>query len=156
MTDLTIQIESQAIQAELARLQNVAVNMQPVMNVIGQDIRGFIDMGFRDLKSPDGINWAALSPVTIERRTNNSDVPLNDTGVLKNSFTVNATNNSVEVGTNAKQAAMMNFGGTKAQFPHLWGDIPARPFMPTSELPLRWEFFALLRINQYLNDDLPT
>lgn len=27
-------------------------------------------------------------------------------------------------------AAMQNFGGSKAKFPHLWGDIPARPFFP--------------------------
>jgi phage gpG-like protein len=27
-------------------------------------------------------------------------------------------------------AAMQNFGGTKAEFPHLWGDIPARAFFP--------------------------
>jgi phage gpG-like protein len=25
---------------------------------------------------------------------------------------------------------MQQFGGTKAQFPNLWGDIPARPFLP--------------------------
>jgi len=27
-------------------------------------------------------------------------------------------------------AAMQNFGGTKQEFPHLWGDIPARQFFP--------------------------
>jgi phage gpG-like protein len=32
----------------------------------------------------------------------------------------------------------MNFGGKKAQFPNLWGDIPARPFMPTGALPDAW------------------
>jgi phage gpG-like protein len=42
-----------------------------------------------------------------------------------------------EVGTDellvaspAPQAFMMQFGGAKADFPHLWGDIPARPFFP--------------------------
>ncbi len=30
-------------------------------------------------------------------------------------------------------AAMQNFGGTKAEFPNLWGDIPARPFFPNAE-----------------------
>lgn len=30
-------------------------------------------------------------------------------------------------------AAMQNFGGSKASFPHLWGDIPARPFFPDTE-----------------------
>ncbi len=139
MTNLTIQIENQPILDELARLQNLAVNMQPAFNSIGQSIRSNIDLCFRDLKSPEGVNWKVLSPVTIENRRNNSDVPLNDTGVLRNSFAINATNSFVEVGTTAKQATMMNFGGTKEQFPNLWGDIPARPFMPTSQLPELWE-----------------
>jgi len=30
-------------------------------------------------------------------------------------------------------AAMMQFGGTKSEFPNLWGDIPARPFLGISE-----------------------
>jgi hypothetical protein len=34
------------------------------------------------------------------------------------------------VASPAPQAFMMQFGGTKAEFPHLWGDIPARPFFP--------------------------
>lgn len=37
---------------------------------------------------------------------------------------------SVVVSSSAIQAAMQHFGGTKAQFPHLWGDIPARPIFP--------------------------
>lgn len=39
-------------------------------------------------------------------------------------------NDSVTVASSAVQAAMMHFGGSKAQFPHLWGDIPARPIFP--------------------------
>ena len=27
-------------------------------------------------------------------------------------------------------AAMMQFGGQKSEFPQLWGDIPARPYLP--------------------------
>jgi phage gpG-like protein len=30
-------------------------------------------------------------------------------------------------------AAMQQFGGTKAEFPHLWGDIPERPFLGVSD-----------------------
>ncbi|MCX8506510.1 MAG: phage virion morphogenesis protein [Alphaproteobacteria bacterium] len=32
-------------------------------------------------------------------------------------------------GSSMEYAAMHQFGGTKAQFPNLWGDIPARPFL---------------------------
>jgi phage gpG-like protein len=39
-------------------------------------------------------------------------------------------NDGVVVASSAVQAAMQHFGGTKSQFPHLWGDIPARPIFP--------------------------
>lgn len=37
------------------------------------------------------------------------------------------------VGSPQVYAAMQQFGGTKAQFPNLWGDIPARPFLGISD-----------------------
>jgi phage gpG-like protein len=40
---------------------------------------------------------------------------------------------AVEIGSEKDQAAMMQFGGTKEEFPHLWGDIPARPYLGISE-----------------------
>lgn len=43
-------------------------------------------------------------------------------------------NSSVRIGSPLPYAAMQQFGGTKAQWPHLWGDIPARPFLGISDL----------------------
>jgi len=37
------------------------------------------------------------------------------------------------VGSPQVYAAMQQFGGVKAEFPKLWGDIPARPFLGLSE-----------------------
>jgi len=37
------------------------------------------------------------------------------------------------VGNTMEYSAMQQFGGTKADFPHLWGDIPARPFIGLSD-----------------------
>jgi phage virion morphogenesis protein len=138
VTDITVQIENNEMHVRLQQLGNAVTNLQPAMRSIGQILKTNVRLCFTDTKSPDGINWAALSPATIAKRRRNSDVPLNDTGVLKNSFTVQAGAQSVMVGTNAPQAALMNFGGKKAQFPNLWGDIPARPFMPTGALPDAW------------------
>jgi phage gpG-like protein len=42
-------------------------------------------------------------------------------------------NSSVRIGSSRVYAAMQQFGGTKAQWPHLWGDIPARPFLGVSD-----------------------
>lgn len=37
------------------------------------------------------------------------------------------------VGSPQVYAAMQQFGGSKADFPNLWGDIPARPFLGLSD-----------------------
>ena len=57
--------------------------------------------------------------------------------------------NSVTIFSTRKYAAMQNFGGNKAEFHNLWGDIPARPFFPNPEqgLPeeLRQDIIGVLR-----------
>lgn len=37
------------------------------------------------------------------------------------------------IGSPEVYAGMQQFGGEKAEFPHLWGDIPARPFLGVSD-----------------------
>ncbi|MGP5535571.1 phage virion morphogenesis protein, partial [Psychrobacter celer] len=54
---------------------------------------------------------------------------LRDTGRLMASLTYIALPDGVTWGTNVIYARMMHYGGKKALFPHLWGDIPARPYM---------------------------
>jgi phage gpG-like protein len=57
------------------------------------------------------------------------------------------------LGSSMIYAAMQQFGGSKAQFPNLWGDIPARPFLPiTSDgavYPAE-EAMIVERIQQYI------
>ena len=162
MTSLHISIDGSAAQALLERIANNASHLQPTLNAIAHDITENIRLTFRDLKSPYGVPWKPLSPVTkfnraarasggkVYRKDGKGTLakftkaylsadPLNDTGVLRNSIHHQTSDYAVEIGTNLKQAAMMNFGGTKAEFGHLWGDIPARPFMPMEHLPISWE-----------------
>jgi phage virion morphogenesis protein len=146
---MIIEINSSEVTAALNLMRNRAENLQPVLHDIGETIRSTIDLGFRDGKSPDGINWAALSPVTIEKK--GSTTPLINHGTLRNSITYSVGNDFVDIGTNDKRATMLNFGGTKAQFPHLWGDIPARPFMPQSQLPADWEAQIIEQIRVHLS-----
>ncbi len=37
------------------------------------------------------------------------------------------------LGSPMEYAAMQQFSGKKSEFPHLWGDIPARPFLGISK-----------------------
>ncbi|MCX7067328.1 MAG: phage virion morphogenesis protein [Methylococcales bacterium] len=150
MTNLIITIDSAQVDALLAQLVHRSDHLDPVLTAIGHTVNQLIRSTFVDLKTPEGSPWKQLSPVTISRRTNHSHVPLMDTGMLSDSIAYQMTGAAVEIGTNAKQAAMMNFGGTKAQFGHLWGDIPARQFMPTEHLPVTWEQDVIEVIEDYL------
>lgn len=63
------------------------------------------------------------------------------------------TEDSVTVAANPVYAAMMQFGGEAASYPALWGDIPARPFLPvqrTGQLYPEEERDILDRLNEYL------
>jgi phage gpG-like protein len=51
-------------------------------------------------------------------------------GSLAQQFHVSTDADSVTVGSSMKYAAMQQYGGKKSAFPNLWGDIPARPFLP--------------------------
>ncbi|WP_432724193.1 phage virion morphogenesis protein [Jeongeupia wiesaeckerbachi] len=52
------------------------------------------------------------------------------TGDLAASITADYGHDYALVGSNKVYAAMQQFGGDKADFPNLWGDVPARPFLP--------------------------
>ena len=54
-------------------------------------------------------------------------------GDLCRQFHVSTTPTSVTIGNSMVYAAIQQFGGTKVQFPRLWGNIPARPFLPVKQ-----------------------
>ncbi len=57
-----------------------------------------------------------------------------ETGILGSSIGYQLQGNfAVEIGSPMEYAAMMQFGGSVEEFPHLWGDIPERPFLGVSE-----------------------
>ncbi len=37
------------------------------------------------------------------------------------------------IGTDAKYGAVQQLGAKRSDYPHLWGDIPARPYLGLSE-----------------------
>ncbi len=55
---------------------------------------------------------------------------LKQTGDLMRQFSYSADADSVTIRNTMPYARMMQFGGTVQEWPHLWGDIPARPFAP--------------------------
>lgn len=87
--------------------------------------------------SPDGTPFAARSQATLDayaaKNVSAIGILRKSGDMLGHTIFYSYDENQTEVGTSALQAAMMNFGGTKAQFPNLWGDIPERRFLGISD-----------------------
>lgn len=82
-----------------------------------------------------GYDWPSLSEVTTAIRAATGHWPgqmLQVSSALARGVTTDSDDVGawIGVGDDVPQAAMMHFGGKKDRFPHLWGDIPARPYLP--------------------------
>ena len=130
---INVTVNDQAILAALRQLQNHTANLRPALKEIGETLKESTQQRFANYTGPDGVMWAANSEVTYERKAERSGIPLTDGGTLGDTINYQLPgNDSVAIGSSMVYAAMMQFGGTKAEFPHLWGDIPARPFLGIS------------------------
>jgi len=117
--------------AHLNAIQQRSDNIRPLLLEIGEDLTESTKQRFVTTTSPDGEQWAENSQVTLDRKSGSK--PLTDGGFLAESIHYDMFGNyGVEIGSDKVQANMMQYGGTKAQFSHLWGDIPARPFVGVS------------------------
>jgi phage virion morphogenesis protein len=131
-TMIQITLTQEAVRRALANVQSAAINMRPVFKDIGEHLTNTTIRRFDEGRGPDGEKWA-LNSVLSTLNYKEGDRPLiGETGLLSTEIQYEADNDGVMVGSNKVQAAMMQFGGKKSEFPHLWGDIPARPFIGLS------------------------
>lgn len=116
----------------LQRLIDAGGNPRPALLEIGEDLVDSTKARFNPGIGPDGVPWARNSEETIRRK--GRDKPLVHLGTLMEQIHYQLSgDDTLEVGSSMVYAAMHQFGGTKAEFPHLWGDIPARPFIGISD-----------------------
>lgn len=127
----TIELKADAVTGALDRAAALLDDMTPLMQDIGELLAASTKARFALGEAPDGSKWSANSPVTLTRKTDSRPL-YGPTGLLSSQIFHEASAAQVEVGSNRIYAAMMQFGGTKAQFAHLWGTIPARPFLGLS------------------------
>lgn len=152
---IKIKVNDKLVQDRLAEIIGKAKNMRPAFLEIGEDILDTTKRRFATATAPDGSAWAANSPVTVARFLGQTggnfkkDGTLSKKGAARSGGKKPLTGESralattinyqlkgstgVSVGSPMEYAAMQQFGGTKSQFPHLWGDIPARPFLGVSD-----------------------
>lgn len=128
-------------------------NPRPLMVEIGEDQMEATKRRFSTAQAPDGTPWAPNSPTTLgeysamfARKKDGTlskkaqakiagKKPLTgETRALATTINYQITaDNEVAIGSPMVYAAMQHYGGKKADFPHLWGDIPARPIFGVSE-----------------------
>lgn len=153
MSAFTANIDDAQVMAALRRMRQKTDNLSPLLKAIGEDLVESTKQRFSTAAAPDGTPWKANSEVTISRylglsRGNfkkdgteskkgasrrASKKPLTgETGSLGKQIDYQVSGNVLEVGSTMKYAAMQQFGGRRSEFPNLWGDIPARPFLGLS------------------------
>lgn len=135
---ITIEINDAPVTAALDRLAAQMEDMNSVMGEIGEVLVNSTTRRFGEGVSPSGVRWAAKSPVTLaayEARGERMDNrPLfGPSGDLNSTIFAENGNDFVRVGSGRPYSAMMQFGGARSAYPHLWGDIPARPFLGLSD-----------------------
>lgn len=127
----TVELDHQRLQAALRKIEWAVGDIAPLMRGIAAELASQTEENFGEEGRPE---WEDLSDVTTARREKNGNWPgqmlqVSSAG-LAASITTQATDSSALVGSNKPYAAMMQFGGSKSDFPHLWGDIPGRPYLP--------------------------
>jgi phage gpG-like protein len=148
---ITVEIKDAGVSEALARLQVHLSDLSSVMNEIGMFLVASTEQRFAETVGPDGGKWAPRSPVTIKHyeRTKQKFGPvLHKSGELSQSIFHAYDAQSVTVGTNLIQSAVMQFGAAQGafgaaigkdkkgrdHFHHIpWGNIPARPFIGISD-----------------------
>ena len=131
---ITIELNNPQLQAWLQLIESTVGDLKPLMRSIAAELTSQTEENFEDQGRPP---WAALSAVTVASREKTGTWPGQilqvSAGGLAASIVSRSDHNSALVGSNKPYAAMMQFGGEQARFPHLWGDIPGRPYLPMDD-----------------------
>lgn len=144
MANKFIDVQDAAVRELLTQLARRVEDASPLLHALGEDGAERAKARFDTGTAPDGTAWAPNSAVTIAAYIRNrggkqkgkkgqavpNKKPLIGESQTLKQIHYQVDDNSVMIGSSRRWAFMLNFGGTKTSFPHLWGDIPARPFFP--------------------------
>jgi phage gpG-like protein len=169
-----IDVQNQAVTDMLRQLMHKGVSSASILPALGEDMVERTKQRFASSTSPDGQRWLANTRATLMHYLNNrkgfstktgrisskgrnlaiAKKPLQGkTGQLANRIFYDVEGEDLVLSSSRKYAAMQQFGGSKAQFKQLWGDVPARPFMPITtqgELSTKETEVILQQLRDYL------
>lgn len=135
---LRVEFNNATVMDALTKLLERVDNPTPALIKIGEKLANSTKQRFRDSQGPDGKSWKGNEKSTIDMYNRmfgqlGAKKPLiGESRDLSSEISWQLTDRGVEIGSPTPYANMQQFGGTKAQWPHLWGDIPARPYLGIS------------------------
>lgn len=134
----SVELKDDQITPMLVGLSKHFDDLSTLMNAIGDDLVKSTKDRMRRGETPDGQPFASRSQATLEiyaRKGFSYGLPLNRSGQMIKEISFFAGQDFVEVGSNERQAAVMQFGAAKHSFKGVspWGNIPARPYIGLSE-----------------------
>ena len=152
---IKIEVSDQGVNQALTRLANTTQHLPTVLDLIGDMLVDSTRQRFATSTGPDGQRWAPNSQVTILRylskykgsygkktgkltktgagRAMSKRPLIGESGDLSRQIYSKIDGNTLYIGSTMIYSAMQQFGGKKSQYPSLWGDIPARPFLGLSD-----------------------
>lgn len=146
-----IDVDHQAVTDMLRQLVHQVGSTASILPALGEDMVERTKQRFASGTAPDGQRWIANTRTTLMRYLQQkngfskktgkigakgrtlamSKKPLMGlNGDLAKEIYYDVTDDSLMLGSIMRYAAMQQYGGKKSQFRQLWGDIPARPFLP--------------------------
>lgn len=153
----SIELDDDEVSAALDKLGRQLADMTPVMQDIGELLVASNQDRVQKGLQPDGQPFAPRSQTTLDRyaaKELSFGAVLNQSGDMRLGVHYQAGADQLEIGSNAIQAAVMQFGAEQGAFgAHMgrtkpsekrkksqsyfvtlpWGDIPARPWLGVSE-----------------------
>lgn len=171
-----ITINDLEVQSALAKLTQQLKNNGPVLNAIGGDVLKRVQMNFRNSQSPEGVSWKALksrngkplldttrlrNSITYQVEGDNVSVGTNVVYAAVHQFgytfdraarSQHAYFNQAADGSISRRFVKKhksNFAQRVTIGAHSV-TIPARPFLPTNDLPPLWQASILKIIQTHL------
>ena len=164
MTMIEIEVNDEAVIAQIERALAKSSDLTPLMRDIGEHLVATTKARFKAGHAPDGKKWAPKSQATLDaygiRNSNRVDIrPLfGPTKLLSSQIFSAADSTAVRVGSNRIYSAVMQFGAEKGAFGTAsnssaipWGNIPARPYLGISKTDRSW---ILNTVEDWLRDSI--
>ena len=129
---IELNADNQRVLAALNGLLRQGQDLRPALQDLGEYFIASTKERFATQTAPDGTAWRDNAAVTALRKGHSKPL-IGESGRLKNELHYRTDAHSVSWGSSLAYAGMQQHGGLKAAYPHLWGDIPARPFLGISE-----------------------